>query len=215
MKVLLFLLFAYQAYGCDLIGGPLSPVMKKKLDEYDKFIKSLQNNKHPLTAINKRIQSKGILLDANIPEKLVKNFPSSFSDNQIYESRTMFLKSMKLPPGLSNDLIYEVSSFEQPKILRSWQLPANSSFLGIRGNEILHRTFQGVPCSDFKRDILLAVSPNGKFRAIEDLKIPEFQLRDKCPGMKKVLDSDYAACAELLDVKSRKKRLIIFQHPMT
>ena len=96
----------------------------------------------------------------------MKNYPSSFADDSISGARTLFLKNLKLPPGLSNDIIYEVANHDSVKAIRSWQIPANQTFLGIRGNEILLRTYLGTPCSKFRRDVLIAISSNGKFQAI-------------------------------------------------
>ncbi|MES2527383.1 MAG: hypothetical protein V4598_09855 [Bdellovibrionota bacterium] len=214
--MMFLLLFLSEVFACDSLGDQLNPQLKKKLDDYNKFIISLQNEKDPLKAINKRIQSHGLLMDAYINEKLVKNYPSSFTDDSISGSRKMFLRNTKLPPGLSNDIIYEISANDSTKPLRSWQIPANHTFQGIRGNEILHQGYLGTPCSQFKRDVLLAIATNGSFRAIPDVKFPEAKYGIKCPAAKSIFKgSDFGSCVEMIDVKSRKKRIIVFQNPMT
>ncbi len=210
------LLFASELFACDSLGDQLNPTLKKKLEDYNKFIVSLQNEKDPIKAINKRINSHGLLMDAYINEKLVKNYPSSFSQDSISGARTMFIKNMKLPPGLSNDIIYEVSANDSVKPLRSWQIPANQAFQGIRGNEILYQGWLSTPCSHFKRDVLLAISTNGKYRAIHEIKFPEKKVGIKCPAVKKIFKgSEFGTCAELIDLKTKKKRIIVFQNPMT
>lgn len=210
------LLFASELFACDSLGDQLNPTLKKKLDDYNKFIVSLQNEKDPLKAINKRIKSSGLLMDAYINEKLVKNYPSSFSLDSVSGARTLFLMNMKLPPGLSNDIIYEISANDSTKPLRSWQIPANQTFLGVRGGEIIYQGWLSTPCSQFKRDVLLAISTNGKFRAIPEVKLPERKLGIKCPAVRTIFKgSEYGTCAELIDMKTKKKRIFVFQNPMT
>lgn len=211
MKYLFAVFFAFEAIACAEMGNQLNPTLKKKFGAYDKFIFSLQNEKDPIPHINKWIKREGILLDAYISERLIKKYPSSFHGESMSSAHTLFLKNLKLPPGLSNDIISEITGKKAEKVIRTWQLPANASFLGIRGNEILYRTYLGTPCSSFKRDVLLAISPNGSFRAIADEKIPVPKYDIQCPGMKKTFDS----CVELIDVKSKKKRFIVFQSPIT
>jgi hypothetical protein len=217
IKLFYFLiLISLQAFACDEIKNQLNPQLKKKLGDYDKFIVSLQSEKDPIKAINKRIRTHGILLAAYINEKLVKNYPSSFYDESITGARKLFLKNMKLPPGLSNDIIYEVATLDSPKALRSWQIPSNHNFLGIRGNEIILRAYLGTPCSNFRRDVLLAVSSNGRFRAIPDIKIPEPKYNLNCAGVKTLYQgSEYGACLQFQEIKSKKKRIIVFQQPMS
>ncbi len=211
-----FFLFVMEVFACDSLGDQLNPQLKKKLDDYNKFIVSLQNEKDPLKAINKRIKSHGLLMDAYINEKLVKNFPSSFTHDSISGARAMFLKSTKLPPGLSNDIIYEISANDSTKPIRSWQIPANHTFQGIRENEILFQGYLSTPCSQFKRDVVLAISPDGSFRAIPDVTFPEAKQGIKCPAAKSIFKgSEFGACVEMTDVKSKKKRIIVFQNPMT
>ena len=213
--VVLLLLFATELFACESLGK-ISPVLTKKLQVYDKFVESLQSEKDPFPKINRWIKNKGILMDAHISEKLVKNYPSAFSDDSITGAHRLFLKNLKLPPGLSNDLIYEVPSHDSPKYIRSWQIPSNATFLGIRGNEIFYRTYLGSPCGKFKRDVLIAISPNGKFRAVPDEKFPEPKYNLECEAVKAVYKkSEYGACLELKDINSRKKRIIIYQSPMT
>jgi hypothetical protein len=213
--VVLLLFFVTELFACETLGK-ISPVLTKKLKEYDAFVLSLQSEKDPLPKINRWIKNKGILLDAHISEKLVKNYPSAFADDSITGAHTLFLKNLKLPPGLSNDLIYEVPSYDSPKTIRSWQIPSNGTFLGIRGNEIFYRTYLGSPCSKIKRDILIAISPNGKFRAVADEKFPEPKYNLACEAVGRVYKkSEYGACLELKDINSRKKRIIIYQSPMT
>lgn len=211
MKYLLAVLFSFEAFACAELGNQLNPTLKKKLEAYDKFVVSLQNKKDPLVHINKWIKREGILLDAYISERLVKNYPSSFHGESMSNAHTLFLRNLKLPPGLTNDIISEISDRKAGKAVRSWQIPANASFLGIYGSEILYRAYLGTPCSRYKRDVLIAISPNGSFRAIDDKKIPEPKYGIECPGMKKIFDS----CVELIDVKSRKKKFIVFHSPIT
>ena len=214
--IVFFFLIVSNLFACDSLGEQLNPILKKKLDDYNKFIISLQNEKDPIKAINKRIKSHGLLMDAYINEKLVKNYPSSYSLDTVSGARTMFLKSMKLPPGLHNDIIYEVSANDSVKPVRSWQVPANQTFHGIRGNEILYQGWLATPCSPFKRDVVLAISPDGSFRAVPDVKIPERNIGIKCPAKKTIFKgSDYSGCAEMIDLKTKKKRIIVFQFPMT
>lgn len=210
---ILLMLLSSQVFACEKLGK-ITPALTKKLKEYDQFVVSLQNSKTPEKEINKRIRSQGILLDAYINEKLAKNYTSAFIDDSISGAYTLFLKNTKLPPGLSNDIIYEVAKSDSAKSIRHWQIPANQSFLGIMGNEIIHRTYLGSPCASIRRDVLLAISPNGKFRAIPDTKIPEMKYI-QCPAAKVIFKDSDGSCAELIDAKSKKKRIIVFQSPMT
>lgn len=213
--VMLLVLLVSQVFACEKLGK-ISPALTKKLAEYDKFVDSLQNEKDPLKKINRWIKDKGILLDAHISEKLVKNYPSSFMDDSMDGAYKLFLKNLKLPPGLSNDLIYEVASYDSAKTIRAWQIPSNATFLGIRGNEIFHRSYLGSPCAKFRRDVLLAISPDGKFRAVADEKFPEPKYNLVCEAVKTVYKkSEYGACLEMKDINSRKKRILIYQSPMT
>ena len=214
--VVLFLVMLSPLLACDMLGGQLNPKLKKKLDAYEKFIISLQSEKNPLRSINRWIKKEGILLDAYINERLVKNYPSSFSDDSPTNSRKLFLKNLKLPPGLSNEVIYEVASPKANRTIRSWQIPANAVPLGIRGEEILYRAYLGTPCSNFKRDVLIAISSKGTFRAIDDVSIPEVKYLDKCPAAQEIFKtSAYDSCMEVQDVKSKKKRIIVYQSPIT
>lgn len=217
MNIFLLLTFFTSAFACDVIKDQLNPTLKKKLDAYEKFIVSLQNEKDPLKHINRRIKREGILLDAYINEKLVKNYPSSFADDSTTtNSRKLFIRNMKLPAGLSNDVIYEVASVDATKTIRSWQIPVNQMFLGISGNDILYRAYLGTPCSNFRRDVILSISPKGNFHAIKDVKTPELKYLDKCPAAKNIFkNSAYDSCVELLDVKTKKKRIIVYQSPIT
>lgn len=212
--VLLF--FAHPALACESLKGQLNPKLKKKLDAYEKFIVSLQSEARPLPKINQRIKREGILLDAYIGDKFVKSYPSSFVLDMVSEARTLFLRNLKLPPGLTNDIVYEVADAKSEKIVRTWQLPANGSFQGIRGNEIIFRSDLGTPCMNFKRDVTLAASPNGKFRAVEDVKFPAADWGQACPAARKIFSgSDYGACVYLIDLKTKKKRVLVYQTPMT
>ncbi len=213
--MMFLLLFLSEVFACDTLGDQLNSQLKKKLDDYNKFIISLQNEKDPLKQINKRIKSHGLLMDAYINEKLVKNYPSSFSLDSISGARTMFLRSTKLPPGLSNDIVYEISANDSTRPLRSWQIPANHTFQGVLGNEILYQGYLSTPCSQFKRDVMLAISTKGSFRAIPDVKFPDVKRGIKCPAAKLIFKgSDFGSCVEMIDVKSRKRRIIVFQNPM-
>jgi hypothetical protein len=216
MMQFLFLFLSFGVFACDQLGDQLNPQLKKKLEEYDKFVVSLQSEKDPVTKINQRIKAKGILLEANINQKLVKNYPSSFYDKSITGARKLFLRNLKLPPGLSNDIIYEVASTDSTKVLRSWQIPSNEFFRGILGNEIIIRAYLGTPCSKFHRDVLLAISSHGEFRAIKDVDLKEPKYDLKCAAVKTIFkNSDSGACLELVDLKSKKKRIIVYQQPMT
>ncbi|MFL5784868.1 MAG: hypothetical protein ACJ76H_09685 [Bacteriovoracaceae bacterium] len=214
MKILFFILFAFPVFACE--ESNVAPVMKKKLADYDRFVVSLQSDKEPFKSINKRIKTHGLLLDAYIREDLVKKYPSRISNDSITEAHSIFLRNLKLPPGLTNDLVYEITNKNSVKIVRTWQLPANSTFLGIRGNEILHRTFLGSPCGQIHRDVTLGISPNGKFRALPDMKLPRPKLHLNCPAVKAIYkNSGFGDCMELVDIKTRKKRIIVYQSPMT
>ncbi len=214
--MIFLLLWSFSVFACDSLGNQLNPALKTKLNDYNKFIMSLQSEKNPLKMINKRIKSSGLLMDAYINEKLVKNYPSSFVDDSISGSRRMFLKSTKLPPGLSNDILYEVATPDAKKAIRTWQIPANQTFQGILGNEIIHQSYLSTPCSQINRDVLLAISPNGKFRAITEMKLPEIKYGINCPAVKILFrGSEFGTCAELIDANSKKKRIIVFQSPMT
>lgn len=209
-------MFGSKAFACDVLKDQMNPQLKKKLDDYEKFVVSLQSEKDPIKSINKRIKTDGLLLEAHINEKLVKNYPSSFHDDSITGARKLFLKNLKLPPGLHNDLIYEVATFDSTRAVRSWQIPSNNSFLGIHGNEIILRAYLGTPCSKFNRDVLLAVLPNGKYRAIPDMKIPEPKYNMNCAGSKTLYKgSEFGACLQLQDLKTNKQRIMVYQQPMT
>jgi hypothetical protein len=207
MKVILMFLFATTAFAKDC-GNPN---MKKKLLNYEAFIKKNPNTKE----INAFLKKHGMLTNVFFSEKGPKKYPDHVEGDQLAASKAVFLHKLSENKDLFLERVFEIASETSEKISFRWHLPVNQVPDGIMGKEIIHKTYLHADCFEASKEVLIAVLPDGKFRAIDPVKFPE-KKAVKCSILKKLFqDPDTGSCFEFTDMKSQKKRFLVFENPVT
>jgi hypothetical protein len=188
---------------------------------YDELILSLKENKAAIRELNSHIRTYGLLQTLGASAK-IKGFPNRLeADGPGGPVVGAFLKSMTLPEdsGLSVDTVYEVVDRKAAKALRKWSVPFGSSApQGVEGNSIFYRHNLAAVCSQTSHPITMKVKTDNHFEASEiklEEKVKLIPAKD-CPAAKNLFkNSSYSTCGELIDLKSGKTRLLVWQTPMT
>lgn len=189
---------------------------------YDKMILDLPKAADANKALNQYLAKSGLPVTvATEEEKETKGY-SDFveSDSPGGAVAMIFLKTMRAnaKSNVELDLVYEVSEPNATKALRTWQVPYNEgSIVGIEGDELIYQTTLNTICSksESSRQIAYAIKPDGKFRVINTREDDSKDV-EKCKAKDELFKaSDYAACKEWPDAKTKKKHILVFEYPMT
>ncbi len=188
---------------------------------YDELVLSLKENKAAIRELNSHIKTNGLLQTLGSSGK-IKAFPNRLeAEDPAGPVVGLFLKSMTLPEdsGLSVDTVYEVVDRKTAKALRKWSVPYGSSApQGIEGNSIFYRHNLAAVCSEISQPIIMKIKTDNQFEASEiklEQKVKSIPAED-CPAAKNLFkNSSYSTCGELIDLKSGKTRLLVWQTPMT
>ncbi len=143
-------------------------------------------------------------------------------------SVTLFLKQLKVrnKSGVSFDTVYEVAGAKGPsssKVLRKWNVPYNwAGPEGVSGDKLFFPYPFRPICPEKEmpaKEVTgwLELKTNGDYMVIEKPKLPAIKRLkpEDCTATKIFKMSDYGACAEFTDETSKKKRILVWQSPMT
>lgn len=195
--------------------------MDEAIKSYDAFVDGLEKSKNPLGDINSRINRDGLLITLTSPGKIkgVANYLEGEEPGGTTVG--LFLRKMKAPAGsnLSLETVYEIANPKSSKAIRQWRIPASAKGpQGLEGNFLfLAQTIAGI-CSKSSQPAVLKINPDGRYLA-SDTKLDDQTTiipAEKCPAAKDLFkDSAFAICSEHADLKSKKKRTLVWQAPMT
>ncbi len=188
---------------------------------YDTFLKNLSSSKDSIVTINDRIKKDGILIQLGRSGSTSVQNRFDSEEGPVGQVTGLFLKTMRAPDksDLSLDEVHEVETPTAEKSIRSWQIPFNSNGPeGIEGNELFIGEVLSSVCSDLSYGVDLAIQPDGKMRAVKSTPNDIYKTieSEDCKAAKKVFPgSDYPVCGEFTDRKTKKKRILVWQIPMT
>lgn len=119
--------------------------------------------------------------------------------------------------GLRFDQAFLLEAPGAKKAKYKWNVPFNTFYpAAIDGDELIFSHQLHPFCKDGdSQDVMLAVKPDGSLRVRTDVKAENYKMIEKCPGKKVFPKSDYAACSELTDLKTKKKVVLVWEQPMT
>ena len=145
------------------------------------------------------------------------------NSSRIYSNKKtgLFLRKLDVPKNshLTLDVVYEVSSFKSHRVLRQWNLPYESAQTqGIDQDRLLYEYSLSPICEGSAFKVVMSVTPDHRFEAV-DVDISKFEkpkLVSSCAAAKSIFKkSSYSVCGEFYDVKTKKKRILVWQQPMT
>jgi hypothetical protein len=231
MKTLLlaFALLPALAFGaekdaCQERGFDVKGNVREIVALYDKFALSLQGKKNPFAEVQAYLAKNGLPFSADIEKGGVKKsliLGWMEMDSTGDPEAIVFVKKLKAPAksGVKFDKVYLFESGSAKKALHIWNVPFNSFYpAGLIGDELIfHTSIYGYCRETQSVEITLAIKPDGTFRALDwpkDAKLKEVP-EQKCQAKKFFKGSDYTSCSEILDSKSKKNRVIVWEQPMT
>ncbi|MCO5143157.1 MAG: hypothetical protein M9962_08720 [Oligoflexia bacterium] len=195
----------------------------KKIQAYDRFLLNLKTGEH-IPALNEYKKDFGLPLYVSFPEDPPKEYPNYVAtDDMGYPSAYVFFKKMvfqhKSDPGF--DEIYEAKSKDSTKVVNKWNIPYNDPrIVGIEGSElIVAHTFSTFCAKKPKKfEVRLFIQPDGEYRVVGSKKIKstlKHIKEDNCAAVQIIKNSDYTLCKEAIDQKTKKKRVLVYEGPMT
>ena len=220
--ILGFILVSSTAWAkCDDVTWELKGEVETEITRYNQFLVTLEKAKNPTQEFNTFLNAHGLPIQVSADK--ISGFPNhlEYRDDELGGPViVVFLKKLKVPAnsGLSFDTVYEYENADSTKKLRQWNIPFNDSVSAIDGNNIVVQTQLPGACGGKSKTVSLSIQPDGTYKVIE-FKKPDGAAGasiDKCRGLKIAFkESNYATCRELADPKTKKKRLLIWQIPMT
>lgn len=200
---------------CDSLNWELHGKIEKDALAYDKFLESIPSD--GTDKINAYIRSHGLLI------QLYSNSGDVRGHNDYLQSEGasgpnvgVFLKFMRvtISSNVVFDHIFEVERPDSKKPVHKWNVPYGSKPpVGVRAYNVVYpETLTGI-CEDYKRQIYLAVSEEGNYRATDRDEFPEMRPipQAECPAQRAFFhDSQTAACGEFKDLTSGKTRILVW-----
>ena len=195
--------------------------VETEINRYNAFLKTVPKAKDPVHEFNVFLKAHGLPIQMSAEK--IKGFPNrlDFKDDELGGPvAVVFLKTMKVPTssGLSFDSVYEFENENSIKELHKWNIPFNESVAAIEGNNLIFQTTLIGVCTGPPEKISLSVQPDGTFQVTDFKKTEGLAgiVVEKCKGTKVAFkDSSYATCRKFEDLKTKKKRLLIWQIPLT
>lgn len=200
------------------VHGDLLP----KIQRYDKMIESLDGTKKSIDALNAFLKAEGLPIQLGTHEQISKEFPNRLemkTEGPGGPVSVLFLKEFNFKKGskIYPDNVYEVKSAKSKKHSQKWDIPYESWPVTIEENEIFVNIEFNMICGQQKGLLVsLAIKPDGSYRVTESKPFVEAKTINKCPAAKSVFGAtDYSVCHEMKDGKTKQKRILIWQGPMT
>jgi hypothetical protein len=210
-----------KAGGCQNDLWELKGDVETEINRYNAFLKTVEKVKDPVPEFNVFLKAHGLPIQMSAEK--IKGFPNrlDFKDDELGGPvAVVFLKTMKVPAssGLSFDSVYEFENENSIKELHKWNIPFNESVAAIEGNNLIFQTTLIGVCGGPPEKISLSVQPDGTFQVTDFKKTEGLAgiVVEKCKGTKVAFkDSSYATCRRFEDLKTKKKRILIWQIPLT
>ncbi|MGZ3696136.1 MAG: hypothetical protein ACXWQO_18995 [Bdellovibrionota bacterium] len=208
---------------CDERNNHLKGDIKAAVNRFDDFVISLQGKKNPRTDIQKFLETTGLPLSAEVQKggvkkSVVKGWVESEGISGESEGK-IFAKKMQVPAksGLRLDEVFLFEKADSKKPVHTWKVPYNNFYpAGLNGDELIfHGTIYPMCKEGDSVEFMLAEKPDGSLRTVEWPKDSETKQIEKCEAKKRFKQSDYAACSEILDTKSKKKMVLVWEQPMS
>lgn len=203
-------------------GRPFTPKgdVVGLVKRYDAFVLGLQKSKTVAKDVQAWLASEGLpfSLDSPVkgPVKGLKAWLEADSMSGTPEA-VVFLKKLSLPAGAN--LRFDKGFLLEGARPVEYRLPFNEFFpSGLQGEEILFVKTLFPLCAEADSvEVALALKPDGSLRALD------WKRKDKavsvsgkrCPGKKYFKGSAYPVCEELRDGASGKKKIFVYEPPMT
>ncbi len=195
--------------------------IKNEVIRYNQFLATLAGAKDPVGELNIFLKAHGLPLQLGAGNvKGLSGWLESKDEDPGGPVAIAFLKVMQTPKssGLMFDTVYEFETSDSTKPLQKWSLPFEDFAIGLKGDDLIFQTNLVGVCGSKSRAVTVAVQPDNSFRVIE-FKKPDANAGrsiEKCKGAKIVFkDSAYASCSEFTDIENKKKRILVWQMPMT
>lgn len=188
---------------------------------YDALFSNISKAKDPLADFNTYREAHG-LVQVVAPSSEVKGFPDRLEmDSPGGIIVGIFLKKLEVPAksGLNFDTVYEVANVNSKKALREWNLPYGSNGPdGVDGNALFYKDTLMAICSERSYHATVRVDVDRSYELVK-IDLPE-RTKQIAPGRCKAArhlfkDSAYATCSEIVDMKTKRKRVFVWQMPMT
>lgn len=195
--------------------------MKTLMEKWDLLLATADKNKNFLKDINEFKNKYGLLMEASpLPHKM-NGPPTDRLEGEGPGGTTYGLFFKKLSCGKSCDLddVWEVGAWDGKKKLAHWSVPRDVPPMAIEGDELFFE-YQLRGCTNESRGVVIALKKTGEYRVVEK-KLPVLDENKKmvgplCTAPKMVFpDSNFGVCSELEDMKSKKKRVMVWEAPVT
>lgn len=191
------------------------------VEKWDLLLATADKNKTFLKDINEFKRKYGLLLEVSPPTTKMDGPPPDRLEGESPSGTTwaLFFKRVTGFKCCLFDHVWEVGALDGKKKLQSWSVPLDASPLAIEGNELFIE-YQLRGCTNESRGVTLAIKPDGSFRVV-DRKLPTLDESKKflgplCTAPKMVFpESKFGVCSELEDLKNQKKRILVWETPMT
>lgn len=188
---------------------------------YDSLFAGNLDHQSKIARFNSFLKTKGLLQTLS-PVNEIKGFPNRLERDGIGGLDVgVFLKRLKVPDkaGLVLDKIYEVADVNATKALRFWQLPYGSNGpSALDGNDLIYEDVFTSVCSKltFKSAVKVATTGDYELVTIGLPESPKSIPPERCKAAKNLFrDSSYSTCGEVIDLKTKKKRILVWEYPMT
>lgn len=220
MRLLLLLLplFSYADKNCPDRPYELKGAAVQAVREFDQFI--LKPRKPEDLAA--RLAKDGLPFSLDVKEGGVKGVKDWISSEGISGDPEAYLFLKKLSVGANSGLRFDqaflLEKVTDKKAKYKWNVPFNTFYpVALEGDELLFTHNLHPFCKDGdSQEVLIGVKPDGSLHVRhEKLKPEEYKMLKDCPGKKYFPKSDYAACSELTDRKTKKKMVLVWEQPMS
>ena len=202
-----------------VLKGKVSEIVKS----YDSWVIALAKEKKPGPKVAERLAKEGLPFPLLVKKKPVSGVESwleveDISGNPMAE---VFLKKLMIPGGKGQSLhfdgAYLFTDAKAKKTEHEWNVPYNSFYpKGLEGDELIfERSFHPFCREGDSVEITLAVKPDGSLRVVDWPKAEELGEVKDCPAKKLFKKSDYGICSRITDRKTKKKKILAWEEPMT
>jgi hypothetical protein len=207
------------AFACE--GFTAKGDFEKQSAPYNKMVQGLASSANWQKTLQGYLEKSGLPVAYGAPSKIKRYRDYALVDDPGGTRAIMFTKRIMVDPtsGLNLDEVYEVSSPEAKKAVRSWKVPYNGNGVAaIEGEELRYPAAAGPLCTEkpvSPLEYTLAIKPSGYIRVMPKAE-GEGKAVEDCPAAKALFtNSAFAKCEEFTDLKTKKKRILVFNSPMT
>lgn len=194
--------------------------MQTMIEKWDLLLATADKNKSFNKDITEFKNKYGLLFRVLPPSNEMNGPPADrlVGEHPAGDTWLIFFKRLSGFKCCNFDSITEVKDLAGKKTVQVWSVPLEVTPAAIEGDELFFE-YQLVGCTNESRGVVIAAKKDGSYRIV-DKKLPPLNENKKvlgaCTAPKKLFGADSdGVCTELQDLKTKQKRILVWQTPIT